>query len=394
MLPPATPPPSRVVVLPGTLTSCILLTVLTVLLAGFAQFPPIDAALRPLYFALLAGYLIAIGRRDRRLVDLPFRLVRTGAVVWTLAAAAAAVLRMQDQDGLPEWTPALLAALERGAVFLLGMTLVAYGILLWLPQLVAQRRELRTSVARARGRLRSSEQARARVERHAADVERMRVLSELAAGIAHDLRNPLAIVSGAAQALRARTRDPEAVAEHVDVILRNVDKAERTIRTLLDLGKPGRVQIGDVPLAPLFDELAGLVGIEARRRDVALTFAADAHVVAADRALLLPALVNLVLNALQASSERGTVVVRARAFADSVAIAVEDRGVGIAPDARTKLFTPFHSTKHNGTGLGLVSCRRLVDDMGGRVGLFARRRGGARAIVVLPSAHADAAVAR
>jgi signal transduction histidine kinase len=111
----------------------------------------------------------------------------------------------------------------------------------------------------------------------------------------------------------------------------------------------------------------------------------------ADRELLLQVLLNLVLNAAQASPEGGTVVVRARPFGQGAhaqtAIAVEDRGQGLSPEVRRHLFTPFFTTRTGGTGLGLLSSRRLIDDMHGRLGLFPRARGGARALVLLPAAE-------
>ncbi|MEE9125666.1 MAG: ATP-binding protein, partial [Planctomycetota bacterium] len=107
-----------------------------------------------------------------------------------------------------------------------------------------------------------------------------------------------------------------------------------------------------------------------------------------DPKLLLRALLNLLLNALHASEKGSRVRLRVREFhlGDSkmAAIAVEDRGTGLSGDVRQRLFTPFFTTKEQGTGLGLLSCRRILDDLGGRIGLFPRNWRGARAVILLP----------
>ena len=109
-----------------------------------------------------------------------------------------------------------------------------------------------------------------------------------------------------------------------------------------------------------------------------------------DRALLQQTLLNLVLNAMQASTAGGTIALRTRCHPalGAVAIAVDDRGCGLPANVRQQLFTPFFTTKPDGTGLGLLSCRRIAVEMGGRLGITPRLRGGTRALVLLPLALA------
>ncbi len=388
--PAATTSPGSLHELPGALLHCALLTVLTVALAALTGWTDTEALLRPLFFALLYSFLRATGRRYPHIRTLPMRLVEAGFLVLTLGSTASGLLMLAGADHAESWLSQLRIVLDRGALFLLGIILLAYGLLLWIPLVLESHRRLEASVQRTQDELQVSESARSRMEQRLVDAHRLTILGELAAGVAHDLRNPLTIVKGAAEALSRRTRTPEAVAEHAKIICRGVDKADRTIQALIDLGRPHRASTGTVRLDDVAREVLALVQIEGRRHHVRYVAAVDGLAVLADRDLLVQALINLLLNATQSSPERGTVQLRARRVVHGtttlVAIAVEDRGQGVAPDVRRQLFTPFFTTRSGGTGLGLLSSRRIATEMGGSLGLFPRTGGGARALLMLPAA--------
>ncbi len=374
----------------ATRTSCVLLTVITVVLALFSDDWRVGVLVRPLYFALLFGFLHGIGRSEPKLVRLPFRLVQSGFLVLTLAFTASAAIHLEVLPLEPQFGDSLLDQCERGAVFLLALSLIGYGILLWIPELLESQRILRANFQRARGQLRLSERARDKMELRLVDADRLRAVGEIAAGAAHDLRNPLAIVKAAAESLDQESAP--GLGEYIDVIRRNVDRAERTIQSLLDLGKPAQLTIADIDAAAVVEETLALVRVEARRRDVSLQMAIQPGLqLRADRKLLVQALLNLVLNALQASPAGTQVELRTRTFhaqgTSFAALVIADRGSGIDAQAAKRLFTPFHTTKSDGTGLGLLSSRRILEELGGRIGLRRRPRGGAFATVVLPLAR-------
>jgi signal transduction histidine kinase len=383
-------------VLPGTTTSVVLITLLTVLVALFSDYAHVDAVLRPLYFAVLFGFFHSIGRRQPEIRVLPFRLIVAGFGVITLGAAISAVIGLSGLTPT-DFTELLIVNLERGAVYLLGLTLICYGIILWVPHLLQSQRILRRDYSLTEGKLRKSERDRSTLEGHFADVEGLRSLGELAAGIAHDLRNPLTIVKATAESLARRPRDREEVNEHIKVIGRNLEKADRTIAALLDLGKPTSCNPQPVNLEHTLTEVLGLISVEKRRHGVKIVRLGEHNVtVQADAKMLIRAVLNLMLNALQASAEGGEIQVIIRAFSFDEkgwgALAVADRGVGIQPESRARLFSPFFTTKPDGIGLGLLSTRRVVGEMGGRVGLYPRHRGGARALLLLPQASSQAGV--
>lgn len=384
-------PPLRA--LPGALLHSALLTVLTVALAAVTGWSELEAALRPLFFALLFSFLRTTGVRHPHIRGPALQLCEAGFLVLTLAASTSAVVELLQLDEQQRWLAELRHALDQGPVFLLGFVLIAYGLVLWIPLVLDGHRQLAASVERTKDELHESESARSQMEQRLIDAHRLSMLGELAAGVAHDLRNPLTIVKGAADALLRKARTPEQVAEHADIIRRGVERADKTIQGLIDLGRPRTAARGNVGLEDAVQEALRLVQVEARRKQ--LRFVADTQGLAvhADRDLLLQALVNLLLNAAHASPHRGTIDIVVRAFrgdgdsAGFVAIAVEDRGEGIPAEVRHQLFTPFFTTRSGGTGLGLLSCRRIAQELGGGLGLYPRTRGGARALLVLPMAR-------
>lgn len=376
--------------LPGAVESCLLLTAITVLLALDSGEQRFGAVLRPLYFALLFAFFHRVGRRYENLRGLPMRLVQTGFLVLTLAFSASTVLLLLGLDLESELLMLLRACFERGAVFLLGTTLLSYGMILWIPQVLESHRRLRQSFEHTRGALHVSELARDRMELRLIEADRLSLLGQLAAGVAHDLRNPLAIIRGTAESLLRKPRTPAELQEHADVIKRSIDKADRTIAALIGLGRPRQPQRQAVALDEVMREVAALVQLQCRRRQLACRVGDDSSVhVLGDRDQLIQALLNLVLNAMHASADGGTVQLRARAFhlrqREFGALVVEDRGHGLPPEVRQQLFTPFFTTRRDGTGLGLLSSRRIAMEAGGQLELRPRARGGARAVLVLPA---------
>jgi signal transduction histidine kinase len=312
--------------------------------------------------------------------------------VLTFGSAVASVLRLNGMEHSP-----YVVQMERGAIFLLGLSTVCYGIVLFVPDLLENYGGLREKHDRTRGKLHDVTLSHERMERRIVDAEAHRALGELAAGIAHDLRNPLTIVKATAESMARKERTHAQVDEHVQIITRNIEKAERTIAALLNLGKPRQLALKETSLHELLAEVAALIAVQYRDKGVRLCPPTGSDVrVETDPKLILRALLNLLINALHASEKGSTVQLKVREFqlGDNrmVAIVVEDRGSGLSDEVRKRLFTPFFTTKEEGTGLGLLSCRRILDDLGGRMGLFPRHWRGVRAVLLLPLQPMEAMV--
>ncbi|HET7460116.1 MAG TPA: HAMP domain-containing sensor histidine kinase [Longimicrobium sp.] len=196
----------------------------------------------------------------------------------------------------------------------------------------------------------------------AAEQERLAVVGELAASLAHEIRNPLTGVRSLAQRLAEDDVEEAKRRRYAGVILEEVGRVERLVANLLGIARRApRTAVGDAttPLAPLFDDLALLVGSRAEKARVRLVLDADGTAAHAAREPLAQALLNLLLNALAHAPEGTAVELRAAPAGGGAAITVRDHGAGIAADELERIWEPFYSGS-NGTGLGLAVVRRLA----------------------------------
>jgi signal transduction histidine kinase len=376
-------------VVPAATVTCALLTAWTVLSAVFPAHESVTPCLRSLYTATLYICFLVIRRRSSLPRPLPFRLVEIGFLLLTACFGVGAAVRLFGQSD-PEAVARTLMALEQGPGFLLGVSLLCYGIVLLIAELLLQQGRLQRVYAATRGQLVSSEHARRGMEQRLLEAEALRAVGELAAGVAHDLRNPLAIVKAAVDGLEEGAGKEHG--EHFAVITRNLARADAAIEALLDVGRTKPAAPAPVLLEEVLGDAADIVARLGEQRGVRVQWQGAAGVtLAVDRAATQRALVNLLSNAIEASEGGGRVVVRARAArrAPAVWLAIADRGVGL-PAHRDHLFRPFFTTKPHGTGLGLLTARRIVEAMGGSVRLYPRHRRGARALLRIPTCAAPA----
>ncbi len=218
--------------------------------------------------------------------------------------------------------------------------------------------------------------------------ERLATVGKLAAGVAHEVGNPLAGILGYLSVARSRSKSEE-VNDLLGRIDAEVQRIDQIVRGLLDLGRPAKGQLQPVALKPLVDSAVRLVSAGPDFRDVSVEVRIDGDPVArAESGPLSQVLLNLLLNAAQAMSGRGTIVVSGRVEASSVVLEVKDSGPGISAEVRDRLFEPFVSSKPagQGTGLGLAISRHLVSAMGGALTGDNAPEGGARFTIRLTAA--------
>jgi two-component system, NtrC family, sensor histidine kinase HydH len=216
-------------------------------------------------------------------------------------------------------------------------------------------------------------------------------LGEMAAGMAHEIRTPLGIIRNSAQLIERRMEtggDPEA-AEWALFIREESDRLARVVTDLLDFVKPVPPMKSDTDLAGVAHRAAHLLASEAANRDVALLVDDDstAGPVACDADQIHQVCLNLIMNALQASTRGGEVRVSVSRSDGHAELAVRDRGRGLPPEIADRLFEPFTSQRDGGIGLGLAIVRRIVRAHGGDVVARNRAGGGAEFIVTLPLAR-------
>jgi signal transduction histidine kinase len=225
----------------------------------------------------------------------------------------------------------------------------------------------------------------------AAHSEKLAALGQLAAAIAHEVRNPLAVVRSAAQDL-GQTLPPGDVEGHraASFIVAEVDRLGSVVSSLLAFARPLQLQTRPTDIAHVLTRAVTLAGGElaAKRVRLARDEATVLPVVHADGDLVCQVLVGLLSNAVEATPPGGEIVVRTHAADGGVAVAVADGGAGIAPELRARVFEPFFTTRPNGTGLGLAVARQIVEAHGGRIDVGDRPGGGACFTIQLPAAAA------
>ena len=222
---------------------------------------------------------------------------------------------------------------------------------------------------------------------------RMTELGLLAAGIAHEIHNPLGSLRLGLEAMERRLRGRPERDDRIDDYLRTmdeeIDRCLQVTQRLLMLSRPPQARVQPVDVNPVLADTSCLLAYDAENRQIAHILEADtaAPRVWADDADLRMLMINLVQNAHHAMPSGGQVTLRSRINGDEVLIEVEDTGVGIPEDDVPHLFEPFFSRRADGepgTGLGLSICRSIVDHYGGRIAVESRPGEGARFRVSLP----------
>jgi two-component system, NtrC family, sensor histidine kinase HydH len=199
--------------------------------------------------------------------------------------------------------------------------------------------------------------------------ERLSALGQLSAGLAHEIRNPLASVAGAAGLLQRGQASEQRRNECVGIILRECERLNRMLSQFLDFARPRKPQYQIVELTRVLDAVAGLALHAVRDKAVRIRLEAAVEVpnVECDPEHIQQAVLNLLLNAIHASPENGEVVLAARAENGRVCVEVRDEGPGIAAADMDRIFDPFYTTKENGTGLGLSVVHQIVQQHGGSI---------------------------
>lgn len=221
------------------------------------------------------------------------------------------------------------------------------------------------------------------------ETERLAVLGELAATIAHEIRNPLTGVRSLAQRLAANEISSEKRQQYAAVILEETGRVEKLVSNLLDTARRGARAVrqentAPVQLGSVIGDVVMLVAGRAASRGVALRVDIDdALFVSAAREPIAQAALNLLLNAIAHAPANTTVEVTARAREPGVELIVRDRGPGIPAEERARIFEPFYSTRPDGTGLGLSVVRHLAREHDWSVAVNEAPGGGAEFRVVM-----------
>jgi two-component system, LuxR family, sensor kinase FixL len=213
-------------------------------------------------------------------------------------------------------------------------------------------------------------------------------LGEMAAVIAHEVRNPLAAVRGAIQVIGKRLPAESREAAVTTDIIARIDTLNQLVNDLLLFARPPTPRPIPLDVSLVLAATASLLGEDASYRNVRVEIAGSAPPIFADAELLKIVFINVFINAAQAMRGQGAIRVSVTSAGGMSQIAVADEGPGISPDVRDKLFTPFVTTKSRGTGLGLSTVKRLVEAHHGSIDVECPAGGGTTITIRLPLAAA------
>jgi len=295
-------------------------------------------------------------------------------------------LASAHQDSLKQF----LSDSNRSLTLLLWLLLGALGLLLLLGGRLALV-VYWEMIAPLRTRL---VQSRALIERH----EKLASLGMLAAGVAHEIRNPLTAIKARLFTLQNRVAFDASAHKHIEVIAGEISRLERIVKDFLLFARPSDPELVTVSADRPLREVQSLLGSQLERQKIRLVLAeATAAPIRVDLQQIKQVLINLVQNAADSIGQEGTITLRARSESNHlqgthrrvVILEVGDTGHGIPAEVEKRLFDPFFTTKESGTGLGLSVAARIVEKHGGALQYQTQLNRGTTFGIVLPQADHD-----
>jgi signal transduction histidine kinase len=222
--------------------------------------------------------------------------------------------------------------------------------------------------------------------------ERLTAIGEMAARVAHEIRNPLVAIGGFARSLLQKSSAQDVTTrEALEIIVDEVRRLETIVREVLEFSRATSPKIGSVDARKLAEEAFGLLQGELEHAAVATCIdeVDGAPPAAADRDQLFQAVVNLFRNAMHAMPRGGTLTVRIQPYGHGVELAIEDTGTGMSEDVLAHAYEPFFTTKNDGSGLGLTIAAQIVRDHRGEIRIDSREGAGTTVSLRLPAATED-----
>lgn len=234
-----------------------------------------------------------------------------------------------------------------------------------------------------------------RSQRDALRAEQLAYVGQMAAGIAHEVRNPLMAIKIIVQTAIERREFQRFSARDLEVLEDEIERVEQIVSQFLDFARPPRIEKQVLEAGPLLDRVTNRLMVRAEQQQVELNCITPGSPVFidVDSGQFQQVLYNLVINALDSLPSGGSVRVELSVDSGSAVIRVEDDGTGLSDSLGMRIFEPFVSSKESGLGLGLSICKRIVDAHGGSITSANRPLGGAVFTVRLPVADMPAAVA-
>ncbi len=205
--------------------------------------------------------------------------------------------------------------------------------------------------------------------------ERLAGVGELAAGVAHEIRNPVAIINSTAQFCRNKYKKNDTeLNELMEIFTETAEKIDKTVKNLLEFAKPQKIEMKKSDILEVLKKVCGLIEGKCSEQNVEAiyTFPDSLPYIFLDEDQLSGAFLNLMLNALDAMQNGGQIKVQAESNKEEIKITISDTGTGISQENLSKIFNPFFTTKNSGTGLGLSLVHQIIGFHKGKINISSK----------------------
>jgi signal transduction histidine kinase len=241
-------------------------------------------------------------------------------------------------------------------------------------------------VKRGEGIIQKRAMERLRLKERLSQAERLSALGEMAAGISHEIRNPLGIIRSSAELLKKKVTKIDPTNTMPDIIVEESSRLNSIITDFINFAKPGNPNLNPCRIEEVIEKNITFLSMQMEEKGYTIqkdyqNFLPEIH---ADADMLYQSFLNILINAMQAMPGGGPIAVSIRSNGKIVTIAFEDEGQGIAEEILEKIWDPFFTTKEMGTGLGLGMVKNIIESHGGNIQIGNRTEGGTRVTVELP----------
>ena len=221
-------------------------------------------------------------------------------------------------------------------------------------------------------------------ERLVIQSEKLKVAGEIAAGVAHEIRNPMTVISGFIQMMIADEKSP--YREYTELIQSEIERIDTIISEFLVLSRPQANTYRPVDIRHILNEVTALFSIEFQNRLILFSLEADGKctTINGNANQIKQVFINLIKNAVEAIDQDGQILIRISSNEDHVCIVIKDSGIGIPPHLLDRIFEPFYTTKSEGTGLGMMITTKIIQEHQGVISISSQENAGTEVVIRLP----------
>jgi signal transduction histidine kinase len=241
-------------------------------------------------------------------------------------------------------------------------------------------------VKRGEGIIQKRARERLRLKERLSQAERLSALGEMAAGISHEIRNPLGIIRSSAELLKKKVTKIDPSNTMPDIIVEESSRLNSIITDFINFAKPGSPKLTLCRIEDVIEKNITFLSMQMKEKEYSIKkdYQNFLPAIQADADMLYQSFLNIFLNAMQSMPDGGIIDVAIRSNGNMITINFDDEGQGIAEDILEKIWDPFFTTKEMGTGLGLGMVKNIIESHGGNIQIDNRTHGGTRVTIKLP----------